>query len=177
MSHTRSHIVLIGFMGSGKSTIGKLIAQELELPFVDLDEMIERQEDMAISKIFTLKGESYFREVENTLLKAVLFSETKSVVATGGGAPCFLDGMNLINKFGHSIYLKVGRDRLLERINADTTRPLVKGKTKKQLKQFIDMTLRKRENFYLKADKTIMAYDNPKSIVSRIVKQLDLLNL
>jgi len=173
MSYKGSHIVLVGFMGSGKSTIGKKLADALGLPFVDLDSKIIHQAGMSISDIFTQKGEAYFRILEKEVLDAVISSDRASVIATGGGTPCFYDNMDVILKNSYSFYLKVGRDALLDRISEDESRPLIIGKTKKELKQFIDLMLRKRASFYTKANQTVLAFGNPEKIVGRLVGYLD----
>ena len=172
MSGRKSHIVLIGFMGSGKSTIGKMLAELLDRPFVDMDHKIEEVEKMAISDIFELKGESYFREVESNILQNVLKSKISSIISTGGGAPCHLDGIHLIQKYSYSFYLKVGRTTLLERIYGDKSRPLVKAKTKRELRQFINQSIEQREWFYKKANQTIMASGLPEKITGRIAKYI-----
>jgi shikimate kinase len=177
MSHRRLHIVLIGFMGSGKSTIGLLLAKHLKMPFIDLDQIIEGQEKMKIFEIFAIKGEAYFRKIENELLKDLLNSDQPVVISTGGGAPCHLDGMESIQKDSISFYLKVGKKRLLTRIFNDSTRPLVATKTKSQLMEFIEVSLRERENIYKKANHILHAYDHPKKIMGRILKYLDKYNL
>ena len=173
MSDKRLHIVLIGFMGSGKSTIGKLLAQRLNRPYIDMDERLVRQEEMSIAELFEQKGETYFRKAENRMLKSLLASKTIAVISTGGGAPCFLDGMQSINKSSYSFYLKVGRSILLQRIYQDQERPLVKNKTKTDLKKFIDHTLKKREPFYKQANQTILAFNPPQKIVDRLLKYID----
>ena len=173
MSGKGLHIVLIGFMGSGKSTIGKMLAQRLNRPLVDTDQEVENREGITIAKIFEEKGESYFRKIENDVLQSFLKSDTPSVIATGGGAPCFLDGMKYIGKYGYSFYLKVGRMTLLDRIEGDKSRPLAGHKTKSELKQFIDMSLSKREKFYKMANRTIQAINPPKALVTRILRYLD----
>ena len=176
MSAIGKHIVLIGFMGSGKSTIGKLLSDRLDMHFLDQDQEIERSEQMPISEIFKTKGEKHFRRVENKILVSKLTSNTPLVISTGGGAPCFHNGMKEIKQHSISIYLKVGRKTLADRIFQDKTRPLVKGKTKNDLLKFIDVTLRDREKFYLQADIIILAYDQPHEIVERIIRHLKKLN-
>ena len=173
MSGKGLHIVLVGFMGSGKSTIGKMLAQQLKRPFIDTDQEVERSEGMTIAQIFEQKGESYFRKAENDMLQSILKSKVPSVIATGGGAPCFLDGIEYILKYSYSFYLKVGRQTLLERVEGDKSRPLAVNKTKRELKQFIDVSLRKRETFYKKANRTIQSIDPPKELTARIIRYID----
>lgn len=169
----KSHIVLVGFMGCGKTTIGKMLAEALNRPYVDTDNEIIIAEKMSVSEIFDLKGEKYFRNIESEILQEVLMSKIPAVISTGGGAPCHLNGIDYIHQGSYSFYLKVGRDVLLERIFGDKTRPLVKEKTKQELKEFIRLSLREREMYYKKANKTIMANDLPEKIVKRITKYVD----
>ncbi|MEM9546848.1 MAG: shikimate kinase [Bacteroidota bacterium] len=171
MSRTGSHIVLIGFMGSGKSTIGRLLAERLECPLLDMDEIITEREKMSITDIFEKKGEHYFRKIESQVLQEALNSHEPSVISTGGGAPCHLGGMAYILRKSDSFYLKVGRDRLLQRIVGDRSRPLVKNKTKQELQQFIHETLKKRETIYKRANHIVAAFDRPERIAERLIKR------
>jgi shikimate kinase len=145
-------IYLIGYMGSGKSTIGIELAEKLNLHFIDLDSYIEERNFKTISEIFAAVGEDGFRKVEQSVLREV--SEFENVVvATGGGAPCFFDNMELIKNTGISVYLN-GTPRILaERLlNSKTERPLIKGKTKAELIEYIDDTLHKRDHWYKQAE-------------------------
>jgi shikimate kinase len=91
-------IFLLGFMGSGKSTLGKKLANKLNVPFFDLDKIIEEQIGISIAEIFKTKGEEYFRTLETQVLKQLIYKQAKFVIATGGGAPCFNNNIELINK-------------------------------------------------------------------------------
>lgn len=144
-------IFLIGYMGCGKTTLGREIASELQLTFVDLDAFLEEKYFKTIPRIFAEEGEESFRKKERRVLEEV--SEFDNVVlATGGGAPCFFDNMELMNKAGHCIFLDVDIDSLAERLlAAKTERPLIKGKSAGELKQFIAEMLEKRRPFYEKA--------------------------
>lgn len=139
--------------GSGKSTLGRQLAPALNSTFYDLDEQIVLQERQSIEAIFAKKGEDYFRNIERAVLKQALES-SNLVVSTGGGAPCFFDNMNLIKSNGQSIYLKVPLATLLARLNigAETSRPMLKGKSEAELKLFLETKLAEREIFYNKAD-------------------------
>jgi shikimate kinase len=142
-------------MGSGKSTLGRGLAASLNLRFIDLDNYIEERNYKTIPEIFADVSEDGFRKVEQNALHEV--SEFENiVVATGGGAPCFFDNMELIKRTGISLYLN-GTPRLLaERlIKSKTERPLIKGKTKAELIEFIDDTLHKRNHWYKQADYVI----------------------
>lgn len=173
MSGKGSHIVLIGFMGSGKSTIGKLLSTHLKRPLIDTDLEIEKSEGRSIADIFEQEGEVYFRKIESKTLQDALQSKEAAIISVGGGAPCFLQGISYIKKYSFSFYLKVGRSVLLRRINGDKSRPLAGDKTKSELKQFIDKSLREREKFYKSANQTILAYDQPEMIVKRMLKYID----
>lgn len=118
-------IFLVGLAGSGKTTLGKQLAVELDLPFVDLDWEIEKQENKSVREIFSQLGEDYFRKVESELLREWAGSQKDFVMATGGGAPCFFEGMQIINSSGLSIFLDVSIDVLNSRLTAATDRPLL----------------------------------------------------
>jgi shikimate kinase len=145
-------IFLLGFMGSGKSTLGKKLANKLNVPFFDLDKIIEEQIGISIAEIFKTKGEEYFRTLETQVLKQLIYKQAKFVIATGGGAPCFNNNIELINESGTSIYLKYNEGILASRlINAKANRPLIANKTKEDLIVFITNLLKAREQFYLKS--------------------------
>ncbi len=146
-------------MGSGKSTVGKELAQTLNLQFIDLDSYIEERNFKTIPEIFASEGEDGFRKAEQKALHEV--SEFENIViATGGGAPCFFDNMDHIKKTGTSLYLEGSPRILAERLmNSKTERPLIKGKTEEELIAFIDETLAKRNNWYKRADVT-MVFDH-----------------
>jgi shikimate kinase len=144
-------IFLIGYMGCGKTTLGRELAAELKLTFIDLDSFLEEKYFKTIPQIFAEEGEESFRRKERKVLEEV--SEFDDVVlATGGGAPCFFDNIDLMNRAGFCIFLDVDEDTLAERlIAAKTERPLIKGKSPGELKQFIGGMLEKRRPFYEKA--------------------------
>jgi len=157
-------IYLIGYMGSGKSTVGKDLATAFNLQFIDLDNYIEERNFKTISEIFASAGEDGFRRIEQKALHEV--SEFENVVvSTGGGAPCFFDNMELIKRTGISVYLN-GTPRILaERLmNSKTERPLIKGKTEEELIEFIHETLNKR-NFWYKQAKAEICFDHDISIL------------
>jgi len=149
-------IVLIGFMGSGKSTLGKKLANQLNYQFIDLDKVVEEKSGLTISEIFETKGEASFRELETEELKNILSTNQKIVLAVGGGTPCFNNNIGLINESSLSIYIKYNAGILTSRlINAKTERPLISNKPKEELEQFVKELLEKREGFYLKSKKVI----------------------
>lgn len=144
-------IFLIGFMGCGKSKLGKGLASKTEQAFLDLDDLVEAKCELTIPEIFAAFGESVFREREKEVLQSSELG-TNVIVATGGGAPCFFDNMAWMNQNGLTIFIdtptKVLADRL---INARVERPLVKGKSLNELIDFIDMKLNERRPFYEQA--------------------------
>jgi shikimate kinase len=144
-------IFLTGYMGSGKSTVGRKLAALLGLNFIDLDKYIEERNFKSVPDIFSTEGEEAFREKEKIALLEV--SEFEDIViGTGGGAPCFFDNMTLMNNSGITVYLSPDKEVLATRlIKSKTERPLIAGKTREELVEFIDMALQKREPFYLRS--------------------------
>lgn len=144
-------IYLIGYMGSGKSTLGRVLSKILNLAFIDLDTFLEEKYFRTIPHIFAEEGEAGFRLKEQNVLKEVSDFDNV-IVATGGGAPCFFDNMEVMNNSGFCIFLDVDTDSLVNRlIHAKTERPIIKGKSPDELHQFIDGMMLKRRPFYEKA--------------------------
>jgi Shikimate kinase len=153
----RMRIYLIGFMGSGKTTIGKPLAAKLGYQFVDQDEVIEKRFGMTITEVFAKYGEPKFRETEREVL-AELSQTDKAVIATGGGCPCFFDNMETMNRHGLTIYLKGDPKTLVHRLkDSHGTRPLIKGKTEDELLQYVMDKLQERDPYYSKAKCTVEA--------------------
>lgn len=145
-----SLIFLIGFMGCGKTTHGRKLANFLNVDFIDLDEVFEQQNG-AISKYFTVFGEEKFRKTESDLLKNTIYPEN-AVISTGGGLPCFFDNLEWMKQYGTVVYLQVPPKVIASRlINSKTERPLLQHKTGEELLQYITEKLAEREPFYLKA--------------------------
>lgn len=143
-------VFLIGFMGSGKSTVGKVSAKKLGLKFLDLDSFIEEQEGKSIREIFSFYGEEKFRLLEKEALAKVSAFEDDLLIATGGGCPCFFDNMELMNQIGLTVYLKISLGRLVSRLkNGMDERPLLNEVS--DLYEFISAKLEEREPFYSKA--------------------------
>ena len=162
----RLKIVLLGFMGSGKSTIGKLLSERLEVPFLDLDEEIVQKTGLSIPEIFSSLGEEKFREIERETLMGLLSKPESLVISTGGGAPAYKDNMELINENSISIYLKADFEKLWERISKDSNRPLVTAGKKKVRELFA-----RRIPFYEKADIVVRTdIFTPDETVERILK-------
>lgn len=144
-------IYLIGFMACGKSKVGKRLAKELNLDFIDLDDQIEMDAEKSITDIFEREGEKVFRKMEQTALKQT--AGKRAIVALGGGTVCYFDNMNFVKENGTSIYLNVSKEKLYGRLRRNkNSRPLVRDLSDEELKQFVDYKLKERERFYLKAD-------------------------
>lgn len=157
-------------MGSGKSTLGRKLAQHAALQFVDMDHFIEMRNCKTIPQIFAEEGEDEFRRKERKALEE-LSEFTDVVIATGGGAPCFFNNMELMNHTGKTIFLDIHPDILAQRLlESKTERPLIKGKTREELIQFIKKTLEKRRIFYDKAKYVINVPDVDLDYVMEMLK-------
>jgi shikimate kinase len=149
--------VLLGYMGSGKSTVAKLLAKALNLPFTDLDDYIEKKEKKSIKELFKDNGEIYFRLQESKYLKEVLEDTSPGIMALGGGTPCYANNMELIKHFSESFYLKGSIATLSERLRSEKSqRPLIAALNEEQLTEFIAKHLFERRTFYEQASKTVI---------------------
>ncbi|PST84626.1 shikimate kinase [Pedobacter yulinensis] len=151
-------IFLIGFMGCGKSTKAKQLAQRLSCPVIDLDDEIVKAAGQSITDYFAAHGEAGFRILERETLHEFAYPET-CVVATGGGLPCFFDNMDWINLHGKSVYLKMEPAQLVSRLQKREKRPLIKDMDDPTLLQFIEQKLGEREPFYSQATYILNAFD------------------
>lgn len=150
-------IFLIGYMGSGKTTLGRALAKELGLQFIDMDSYIETRFCKTISKIFAEKGEDGFREIERRILHEVGDFEDV-IISTGGGTPCFFDNVEYMNGQGTTVFLDVPEERLFIRLSiARNNRPLIKDKSDDELRNFITEQLAKRRPHYEKAQYKFIA--------------------
>ena len=144
---------LIGFMGVGKSTHGRNLAEDLDLPFVDLDKEIEAWEARSIEDIFASHGEPYFRKVEYDVLMSVSKRYEHAVISTGGGLPCQGQNMKILSALGKTLYLQASVEDLVSRLAASKgKRPLLAGKDNDDLKHFVADLLEAREPFYSQAE-------------------------
>ncbi|MHA7832731.1 MAG: shikimate kinase [Flagellimonas sp.] len=146
-------IVLVGYMASGKSTVGRLLARHLGVEFIDLDDYIESNQKKTIKNIFSEKGEVFFRKLEHQMLAEVLEKEESIILSTGGGTPCYGTNMEtILNQSDHSIYLDVNIPNLVERVSKEKeNRPLVKNIPGEELPEFIGKHLFERRPYYLQA--------------------------
>jgi shikimate kinase len=149
-------IFLVGMPGSGKTTLGEQVANALAIPFVDLDKEIEKHEGRSVPEIFRENGESYFRQIESTLLNDWARRQQNFVMSTGGGAPCHRNGMQIINTNGISIFIDVPVDVLIERTKDKSHRPLLNSETDDELKKKLGDLLSTREQIYRTATFTLV---------------------
>lgn len=144
-------IFLTGYMGAGKTTLGKALARKLNVPFVDLDWYIEERFHKSVGELFAERGEAGFRQLERNMLHEVGEFEDV-VISTGGGAPCFFDNMEYMNRVGTTVHLNVNSRVLFRRLRvAKQQRPILQGKKDEELLQFIEEALVKRSAFYSQA--------------------------
>ncbi|MCB9202626.1 MAG: AAA family ATPase [Flavobacteriales bacterium] len=145
-------ITLLGYMGSGKSTIGRFLSKKLNYTFYDLDELIEQKEGQSIPSIFKEKGEVYFRKLENQILKDTLRSDSSFILALGGGTPVFYDSMDFINQYSESFYLSLTPKELSKRLYREKSkRPIISHLNDEELEEFIAKHLFERNPYYSKA--------------------------
>jgi shikimate kinase len=163
-------IFLVGMPGSGKSTLGVKLAQNLSLPFVDLDKEIENKAGKSIPEIFRTDGEDTFRRLEASELAEWCANPDSFVLATGGGAPCFYNGMDNMNQNGLTVFLNVTIHELVRRLQNKKDRPLLHNESAEELQQRLETIAKIRDSIYRQASITI---DNPSS-AEDIIKHINL---
>lgn len=152
-----TRILLVGFMAAGKTTLGKALAKDLGLQFIDLDHYIESRYRCSVSQLFAERGEGVFRQIEHNMLHEVAEFEDV-VIATGGGTPCFFDNMDYMNAQGTTVYLEAPVETIYTRLTiARVQRPLVMGKSADELRTYIATTLEQRMPYYCRATYTFQA--------------------
>ena len=173
MNQQPKRIFLIGFMGAGKSTVGRLLAGLLGYGFIDLDSQIEQAESMSISEIFSQKGESWFRITEAECLRKTL-EFTAVIVGTGGGTPCHNDNMHWMNEHGITIFLQAAPHVLAKRLRkAMLHRPLIAGfENKYKLLTYVENKLVERHYFYDQCQMTVYCNKREVFSVANELKQL-----
>ncbi|MDN3666756.1 shikimate kinase [Algibacter miyuki] len=170
-------IVLMGYMASGKSTIGERLAEKLNYKFIDLDDLIEEKENASVSEVFKTKGEIYFRKQEALYLREQLQSKENIILSVGGGTPCYSDNMKAIldQKNAKSVYLRASLPTLVEKLmRKKSTRPLIAHiETEEAMTEFIGKHLFERAQFYNDAEFKI-AIDNKskKEVTKEVLKTL-----
>lgn len=181
-SSTQRHchrIILIGYMGAGKTTVGKALAAELGLRFYDLDWYIESRMRKTVAQLFAEQGEEGFRRIERNMLHEV--AEFEGVlISCGGGTPCFYDNMQYINQQGLTLYLKASPEVLYKHLKmGKSVRPLLLNKTPEEVQRFISEQLKAREQFYTRAQFTldVNLMDNFDKIKISVAQARQLLNV
>lgn len=164
-------------MGSGKTSVGKELAEVLGMPFLDLDSEIEKEEGKSIPELFDARGEIYFRKLENRVLKQLLASKDNFVLATGGGTPCYGDSISAMLEAENTttIYLRTPISVLSERLfDQRASRPLIAHlDTKDGLSEFIGIHLFERSHFYNQADRVVdVGQQSPREIAQKIKQEL-----
>lgn len=161
------NIILIGFMGAGKTTVGNVVAERLNQPLFDTDQLIEQQTGMSISKIFEIYGENEFRRLETEILKGNLSANKDWVLSVGGGLPLKEENRGLLKKMGIVVYLRVQPDTVLQRLKEDKTRPLLQGG---DVKQKVESLLRQRGTIYEEGADIVIDVDGkaPENIAQEI---------
>lgn len=174
-----TRIFLIGYMGAGKTTLGRALAKELDIQFIDLDSYIEKRLCKSVSQIFAENGEEGFRDIERRILHEVGDFENV-VISTGGGTPCFFDNIEYMNRQGATVFLDVPVERLFIRLKiARKKRPLIMEKNDDELRDFITEQLAKRMPYYSKAGQKFIAdqLEDVKQIqasVKNFIQQIEL---
>lgn len=150
-------IILLGYMGCGKSTIAKMLSKNIQIPFVDLDKYIEDKANKSINAIFELYGEIYFRKLEHECFVELLNSDQEIIIGLGGGTPCYANNHELLKGSDvKSIYLKASIQTLFDRLSVNKSkRPLIANKNDEEMKEFIAMHLFERSFYYNQAQYTI----------------------
>ncbi len=165
-------IIIIGYMGAGKTTVGKALAKDLGLTFYDLDWYIESRMRKTVKQIFDEQGEDGFRRIEHNMLHEVAEFEDV-VISCGGGTPCFFDNMQYMNARGETVYLKATPDVLFQHLQmGKSVRPLLLNKTPDEVRTFIGEQIKQREPFYTQARHTldVTLLDNYEKIAISVEK-------
>lgn len=165
----KHNIILIGFMGSGKTSVGELLAKRMSYHFKDTDRMIETKEQETINQIFNLKGEEYFRNLETGLIMDMQSVLHHTVLSTGGGMPIRAENRNLLKQLGFVVYLKASAETTVARLRKDKTRPLLQGE---DLKEKVNRMLLERRSLYEKTAHKVIDTDdkNPEEITEHIME-------
>jgi shikimate kinase len=171
------HLFLIGFMGSGKSYWGNKLSAVSKMPFIDLDDQISKQVGKTIPEIFVDQGETGFRTLERNQLLQISTLESPTIIATGGGTPCFFDNLDIMKAWGITVYLKATQELLATRLLPQKTgRPLISGIDNPDLPAFIQEKLDQREPFYLKADVVLTLQSGSENLLPALIHLADTLN-
>lgn len=162
-------VFLVGFMGCGKSTKAKQLANRLNCAVIDLDAEIVKKVGKSIAEYFAEFGEAAFRKLESDTLTTYSYPET-CVVATGGGLPCFFDNMDWMNAKGQTVYLQMTPAQLVSRLGNREKRPLLKGMDDEQLFTFIELKLAERNPFYTQSKVILDAFNLDAELLEKRLK-------
>lgn len=164
-------LFIIGYKSSGKTTIGKKLAQKLKMEFIDLDHAIEERENRSVPEIYTEIGDTEFRKLEWEVLREIV-KKDNIIVSTGGGAPCHCNNMSLMEKYGDVLYIHLDNDTLVSRLkHATKDRPIVLNKTDEELRDYIADLRNRCEHHYTRAKYIIEGKDIS---VNKIIEALNL---
>ncbi|WP_185870680.1 shikimate kinase [Blattabacterium cuenoti] len=165
-------VTLIGYMGSGKTSIGEILSKKLKFDFYDLDDLLVKDQHDSICNLFKKIGENSFRKIEHLMLKKILKKNKKYILSVGGGTPCYYNNIDLLNKFSKTFYLKTNSYTLFKRLSLEKkTRPLIAHLSKKELFKFIISHFSKRIFFYEKSFRKIdITGKSKKDIVQEITQ-------
>lgn len=169
-------IFLIGYMGCGKSSLGRKLAKVANMEFMDMDSIIEQREGASISDIFYYQGEEYFREAERRALDSVDLRGDDVIVATGGGLPTWSDNMAWMREHGVVVYLRRSAEQILSRLSdyGREKRPMFRGKSDEELLEFMREQMAEREKYYAQADITVECTAlSDDDVVERVVNELN----
>ncbi|MEZ5004414.1 MAG: shikimate kinase [Chitinophagales bacterium] len=163
-------LFLIGFMGSGKSYTGRHLSAQLNIPFIDMDDAIEKQQGKSVSQIFEEEGEYFFRGLEHQFLLDI-DPEESQIIATGGGAPCYHDNMELMNSIGTTIFIDTPKEKIAKRLAKGIhRRPLLTGMNEMDLEFFYDKKMEERRPIYEMANFQIQHQDI--EVLSKLIQAL-----
>ncbi|REC41761.1 shikimate kinase [Chryseobacterium sp. 5_R23647] len=167
-------ISLVGYMGSGKSHISKILSDKINFKLIDLDKEISRRNKLTIPEIFEKKGEIYFRKLERETLEEILATQENIVLSLGGGTPVYYNNMEIINNNSASVFLRASISTLAERISKQKEkRPLIAKIANEDLPEFIAKHLFERNVYYSKAQLSINTdQKNPEDIIQEIIEKL-----
>lgn len=167
-------IVLLGYMGSGKSTIAHLLSEKTQIVALDLDKIIEERAGMSIKNIFEQKGEVFFRKLENQIFKELISSEEEMILSLGGGTPCYANNHELLNGDGvTSFYLKASIETLYSRLlSIRDNRPLIAEQEEEEMKEYIAKHLFDRSYYYNQATHIVPVDDKSPEEVAVEIKRI-----
>ena len=165
-----SNIVLIGFMGSGKTTIGRNLGRKLSMPLLDTDKLIVEQQGITINEIFATKGEPFFRQLETKIVEELIEKEENAVISTGGGLVITEGNGELLKKLGKVVFLRTKEETIVKRLAGDDTRPLLKGGLDEKTHKLLEY----RTPIYEKYADIIIDTDNngPAGLAEQIIERM-----